>query len=216
MRLKKAGSFVTRFRDGLGPSARCFFCLKLKRLNFEHLSAEKSSMNKIDSFFVLILVLLSGLAVTFKAAQYDLGDAQLLTAENRFLKNKILLLELKQKDLELSSSNPGKARTLASLSEVSSPVELDRNVLAEGLYKEARTECDQLKKNLSCLERIDAVVTQFPESKWAGQSLILLTGIYIKEKKYEQAADLVKIVRSEFKDEPEVLWNLKEIEKKQF
>ncbi len=173
-------------------------------------------MNKVDSFFVLILVLLSGLAVTYKSAQYDLGDAQLLTSENRFLKNKILLLELKQKDLELGGRGLINRRSLASIPDNKNAVELDRTVLAEGLFKEASSQCGQLGKNISCLEKIDAVVTQFPESKWAGQSLVLLTGIYIKQKKYEQAAELVKIVRNEFKDEPEVLKKLKEIEKKQF
>ena len=59
------------------------------------------------------------------------------------------------------------------------------------------------------------MLTQFPESKWAGKTLVVLTDRYIKEKRYEQAADLVQIVRNEFKSEPEVQALLREMEKSQ-
>jgi len=186
----------------------------LKRLNFEQAPAEKSSMNRIDPFFVLVIVLLSGLAVTFNASQYGLGDVQLQAAENRYLKNKVKILELKQKDFEFKTSAlHSPSRGLASASDTS--FEVDPEKLAEKLYKEVVELCINRKKDLLCLDKVDSVLTQFPESKWAGKTLVVLTGRYVKEKRYEQAADLVKIVRGEFKSEPEVQALLKDVEKSQ-
>jgi hypothetical protein len=187
----------------------------LKRLNFEHLPAEKSSMNKVDSFFVLIVVLLSGLTIVYKSAQYDLGETKLLALQNHYLKNQIRLLELKQKDLELKLSQfapqAKNERAVASVAETH--VEVDPNQIARGIYQEVLDQCVKLKKDLPCLNKVDSVVSQFPESKWAGKSLVVLTHRYVKEKRYEQASELVQIVRHEFTHEPEVLHELKEIEK---
>lgn len=171
-------------------------------------------MNKVDPFFVLMIVLLSALTVVFNTAQLDLGDSRLLTVENRQLKTQIKLLELRQKDLELGalSAHSVTPRNIASVDAVP---EMDRGKLAEGLYKEVVEQCIKRKKDLPCLDKIDAIVTQFPESKWAGKSLVVLTGRYIKEKRNEQAADLVKIVRQEFKNEVEVQKLLQEVEKTQ-
>ncbi len=186
----------------------------MKRLNFAHLPAEKSSMNKIDSFFVLILVLVSGLTVIYKAAEYDLGDARLLISENQKLQNKVKILELKQKDLELSLARKRIDREIASLPS-GIAVELNPAKIAEELYREAHAQCLRPKKDSNCLDRIDTLISQFPDSKWAGKSLVLLTGIYLKEKNFDEAAQLVNVVRLQFKNQPEVLRDLKEFEKNQ-
>lgn len=171
-------------------------------------------MNRIDPFFVIIILLLSGLAITYNASYYGLGDAQLQAAENVYLKNKIKILELKQKDLEFKNSRGRNASYSRSMASVEGP-EVDPNKIGEKLYKEVVEQCINRKKDLLCLDKVDSVLTQFPESKWAGKALVVLTDRYIKEKRYEQAADLVQIVRSEFKTEPEVLALLKEMEKSQ-
>lgn len=216
MRLKKGRSFVIRCRISLGlyyieESFVRNFCLSLRRLNFEHLPAEKSSMNRVDSFFVLIIVLLSGLTIVYNSAQYDLGNIQLQQAENKYLRNQMKLMELKEREFELrfAKKEASFGRRMAS---VPGP-ELDPGKLAQGLYHEVVEQCIDRKKDLICLDKVDSVVTQFPDSKWAGKSLVVLASRYIQEKRYEQATDLVKIVRTEFKDEKEVLNQLKEIEK---
>lgn len=186
----------------------------MKRLNFEQAPAEKSSMNRIDPFFVLVIVLLSGLAVVFNASEYGLGDAQLQAAENRYLKNKVKILELKQKDFDFKTSalrTP--SRSFASVGNEFFEVAPEK--IAEKLYKEVVEQCINRKKDLLCLDKVDSILTQFPESKWAGKTLVVLTSRYVKEKRYEQAADLVKIVRGEFKSEPEVQALLKDVEKSQ-
>ncbi len=176
--------------------------------------AEKSSMNRIDPFFVVIILLLSGLAMTYNASYYGLGDSQLQAAENRYLKKKIKVLELKQKDFEFKTTGArGVTRTRMVASE--SGPEIDPAKIAENLYKEVVEQCIKRNKDLLCLDKVDSVLSQFPDSKWAGKTLVVLTDRYIKEKRYEQAADLVKIVRNEFKSEPEVLALLKEMEKSQ-
>lgn len=187
----------------------------MKRLNFEQRPAEKSSMNKVDPFFVLMIVLLSALTVVFNTAQLDLGDSRLLAVENRQLKTQIKLLELKQQDLELGTVGKVSLAPQRKVASVDAAPEMDRGKLAEGLYQEVVEQCIKRKKDLPCLDKIDAIVTQFPESKWAGKSLVVLTGRYIKEKRNEQAADLVKIVRQEFKNEAEVQKLLQEVEKTQ-
>lgn len=186
----------------------------MKRLNFEQAPAEKSSMNRIDPFFVVIILLLSGLATIYNASYYGLGDSQLQAAENLYLKNKIKILELKQKDLEFKTTGVGHDSKGRSLASVEDP-ETDPSKIAEKLYKDVVEQCIKRKKDLLCLDKVDSVLTQFPESKWAGKTLVVLTDRYIKEKRYEQAADLVQIVRNEFKSEPEVQALLREMEKSQ-
>lgn len=168
-------------------------------------------MNKVDPFFVLIIVLLSGLTIVYNASYYGLGDSQLQAAENQHLKKQIKLLELKQKDLEskTSATHLTQPRSMASIESF----EVDPEKIAAKLYKEVVEQCINHKKDLPCLEKIDSVVTQFPESPWTGKSLVVLTNRYIKEKRFEQASDLVQIVRQEFKNEKEVQQLLKEVEK---
>lgn len=190
----------------------------MKRLNFEHLTTEKSSMNRVDPFFILILVLLSGLAVTYKAAQYDLSGLRLQILVNDQLRHKIKVLELKQKELQISQNlrrqqrpQVSAQRGLASLPSVA--IELDPIRLAENLYNEAVTDCLKKKKDLVCVDKIESVITQFPDTKWAGESLVLLTYVYFKNKKHEQAKELIQVVRGEFKQYPDLIKKINEIEK---
>lgn len=151
----------------------------------------------------------------FNASYYGLGDSQLQAAENLYLKNKIKILELKQKDLEFRTTktqhDKSGSRSVASVDNVV----VDPSKIAENLYKEVVEQCIKRKKDLICLDKVDSVLTQFPESKWAGKTLVVLTDRYIKEKRFEQAADLVQIVRKEFKSDPEVQSLLAQMEKSQ-
>jgi TolA-binding protein len=175
-------------------------------------------MNKVDPFFILIIVLVSGLAVTYKSAQYDLSGLKFQMLMNAQLKNKIKRLELVQKELEIAAQKNDRAqdveeRSLASVpSEGEKEVILDPAKLAEKMYHEAKTQCLKSKKNTNCLNQIEAVVTQFPGSKWAAESMILLAHVYIEEKRGDQAKELLKVVRVEFKKNRDIQKKLNLIE----
>lgn len=160
--------------------------------------------------------------MTYKAAQYDLSGIRFQVQINEQLKRQIKILELKQKETELNQKfsevnpvNPGRSRNLASLSPTQPEIsfELDPSKLAENFYKEAKVQCASYQKKLLCIEKIESVIMQFPDSKWAGESLLLLTQFYLKNQKTEQAQEIIRIVRSEFKNYPELVKKSHEIEK---
>jgi hypothetical protein len=174
-------------------------------------------MNKVDPFFTLILVLLSALIVTYKAAQYDLSGLKFQMLVNQQLKHQIKVLELKQKEFELTLRQPEQKRNLSSVAEVTKveapKFELDPVLMAKSMFVEAQKKCTDSKKNVQCLEQVESVISQFPGSEWAGETLVLLTQFYVKNRKIEEAKELVKIVQLEFNKFPKVQNKLNELEK---
>ena len=77
---------------------------------------------------------------------------------------------------------------------------LNPDLLAEAYFEKANLSCQNSSSlnEQSCLEDIEIVVAQFPESKWAKESLLLLSTVYTKLRRFKEAESVMKIVKSEF------------------
>lgn len=89
----------------------------------------------------------------------------------------------------------------------------DADLLAEAYYQKSVVTCHGNFKEQSCLQDIETVVSQFPESKWAAESLALLSGIYLKLKRYKEAESVMNLVKVEFAKEKDVLQKISRLEK---
>ena len=78
---------------------------------------------------------------------------------------------------------------------------VDSDLLAEAYFERASLSCQSSSntfKDETCLEDVEMIVSQFPESKWAKESLILLSSVYTKLRRFKEAESVTKIVKSEF------------------
>jgi outer membrane protein assembly factor BamD (BamD/ComL family) len=76
---------------------------------------------------------------------------------------------------------------------------LDSEHQARDFYSQARQNCYQLGREAECLNNIETVVSQFPESRWAGESLVILGDFYHRTNRAEQAREIVRILKKDFR-----------------
>mgnify|MGYP003395205339 CR=1 FL=1 len=81
------------------------------------------------------------------------------------------------------------------------------------MYLDAKQKCYEESKDQLCLQSIESVVTHFPESKWAGESLVVFTDYYYRTKKIELAKEIVKILKSEYSSNKEIQNKIQIIER---
>ena len=184
-------------------------CLKIERLNFAHCLAEEPSMKRVDSFFSLIIFLVGVLSYTFYYAHNSLDYFE----NNPILKAKYdRTVKLKALDKELKAM---REKTPTSVSRQIASIDnskenyvvgsaLNNQDAAKKYYSKVRSLCFEPSKEMDCLTSIDLVVSQFPETVWAAESLIILTEIYHQNRRDKQAQDVLQILKHEFKQFPTV------------
>ncbi len=90
----------------------------------------------------------------------------------------------------------------------------DSELLAEAMFQKSMVYCHLKLKESLCFSEIESLVSQFPESKWAGESLVELSEIYRRLKRFSEAESVIHIVRTEFAHDKTVLSRLTKAEKK--
>ena len=172
-------------------------CLVLIRLNFDHLPAEKLSMKKPDGFLILILFIFTGLSLIFYASYKSLNyfeDNALLKAKYERSKKLISLnneLEsLKKFEKLVVRREPASLRPAPALG----------SEAAKEFYSKAKIACYEPLREMECIKDIELIVTQFPDSIWSAEALILLTDVYYQNNKTEKAKEIVKILKVQFKN----------------
>lgn len=194
--------------------------LNMRRLNFTHWLAEEPSMKRIDAFFSLNIILVGVLTYTYYFASQSLDyfeNNPKLKA--RFERQKELKL-LNSEMAELAKQNKQVERSMASIHNAEVEVvnsishsSADVNDLARKYYSKAKDNCYQPKKEAECITSIDTLVSQFPETIWAGESLLLLTEVYYRNNKNAQILDLIKILKTDFKQYKSVQLKVDYLEK---
>ncbi len=89
----------------------------------------------------------------------------------------------------------------------------DPELLAEAYFEKTVIACQGNFKEQSCLQDIETIVSQFPESIWAAESLVLLSGIYLKLKRFQEAESVMNLVKVEFAKEKDLLLKISRLEK---
>lgn len=165
-------------------------------------------MKRVDSFFSLIIFLVGALGYTFYYAHNSLNyfenNPTLKAKYERTVQLKALNKELKNIrknptsiSRQIASINPAKENLLVGTA-------LDNQAVAKKYYSKIRSVCFEPTKEMECLSHIDLVVSQFPETVWAAESLIILTEIYHQNRRDKQAQDVLHILKEEFKNFPTV------------
>lgn len=88
--------------------------------------------------------------------------------------------------------------------------------LAESYYLIADLNCNKLKKEDECLEQIETLVSQFPESSWTGRGLFLLGQLYLKMNRSAEASAVMTVIKNEFAKDQDLVQQVKSVEKMQY
>lgn len=166
-------------------------------------------MKRVDSFFSLIIFLVGALGYTFYYAHNSLdyfeSNPTLKAKYERTVQLKALNKELK--DIR-KKSPPSVSRQVASIDPSKEGyvvgTAIDNQDAAKKYYTKVRSSCFEPSKEIECLTNIDLVVSQFPETVWAAESLIILTEIYHQNRRAKQAQEVLYILKQEFKQFPSV------------
>ena len=177
-------------------------------------------MKRIDAFLALNIIIVGVLTYIYFFASTSLDYFEKNPAlkakyerqkELNTLNKELSALTKNQKPVERSTAsiNPADAEVVGSISHLS----IDANDLARSYYSKAKEDCNQKAKETECLASIDVLITQFPESIWAGESLLLLTEIYHRNNRDSQISDVIKILKTDFKQYKSVQLKVEYLEK---
>ncbi|WP_148284955.1 hypothetical protein [Pseudobdellovibrio exovorus] len=163
-------------------------------------------MKKLDSFLIAIAVIMTLLGGVYYYAANSMSyfDDPVIQS---MLERQIQLRQLEKKlhviDVKTAKSK-AVSRAIASIPQNSAvgDVVLDSSAtpekMAKKFYEEAKMKCYQEGQEKACIQTIDKVVSHFPESIWAGESLVLLTDYYYRTARLKQAREVVQILKDEF------------------
>lgn len=153
-------------------------------------------MKKPDGFLILILFIFAGLSAVFYSSYKSLNyfeDNALLKA--KFERSK-KLISLHQK-LETLQSREKSQRQPTSIGPETA---LTAAEMAKHYYTQAKIACYDSRREMECVKDIDLIVSQFPDSIWSAESLIILTDVYYRNNKMSQARDIVQVLKTQFKN----------------
>lgn len=68
---------------------------------------------------------------------------------------------------------------------------------SQALFRKVEISCHK-KIQDECLSDIDTLISQYPESKWTGKALLLLSDYYTKNRNVNEAKSLKKIIQTHF------------------
>ena len=158
-------------------------------------------MKRIDAFFILIVLIVMALGYTFyytSTSKYFFDNNPKLQAEF----DRQRQLSVLQKELAQLSENRNKGkRSIASLrsNETLVPESVTfKPETAEQHFAALKETCTLNPDLPDCLSEIDLVITQFPETVWAAESMLVLLDIYQKNNEIRRSMELVKVLRMRF------------------
>ena len=158
----------------------------------------------MDGFVITILILVALLGGVYYYAYSSLNyfeDNEVLKTKYERKKSLNSFVGKLQKLKERRRLEAVNRAPAALQDEVISPVTTDARLLAREYFAIAKVKCYELKSELDCLRTIEQAVTQYPESEWTGQTLVLLTDFYYRTKRLTQAREILSIHKQEFKND---------------
>jgi hypothetical protein len=176
-------------------------------------------MKRFDAFFALNFFLAGVLTYTFYFASTSLDlfdrDPHLKARYERQKELNVLNKELSELaktsavKRSMASIRTGDSDVVNSVSHLST----DANDVARNYFSKAKEYCYEPAKESECVSTIDTVITQFPESVWAGESLLVLTDLYRRTNRASQIPDIVKVLKTDFKQYKSVQVKVEYLEK---
>lgn len=158
-------------------------------------------MKRIDAFFILIVFIVMALGYTFyytSTSQSYFDNNPKLQAQ--FERQKQLAV-LKKELAQLNERKQVVSRSIASIpptAAVVPEVVSFKPETAEQHFAALKETCTLNTDQPECLSEIDLVITQYPETVWAAESMLVLLDIYQKNNESRRSVELVKILRTRF------------------
>ncbi len=156
-------------------------------------------MKRIDAFFILIVLIVMALGYTFyytSTSKYFFDNNPKMQAEFERQRQ----LGILQKELALLNEKKGQ-RSIASIraNEALRPEAVAfKPETAEQHFASLQETCSLNPDLPDCLSEIDLVITQFPETVWAAESMLVLLDIYQQNNENRRSMELVKVLRTRF------------------
>ncbi|MEQ1722604.1 MAG: hypothetical protein ABL930_05475 [Pseudobdellovibrio sp.] len=164
-------------------------------------------MKKFDWFFFTVIALVLSLSGIYYYSSVHLNQFE----NNAVLKAQFVrqqsLVSLKKKLEKIAAAEKIQSRQIASIptpvqTEFESELDsvIDTEILAKKFYIQAKSKCYEENQEVECVKIIDTVVSQFPQSEWTAESLVLLTDFYYRTKRNNQAREVLNVLKTEFKN----------------
>ncbi len=99
------------------------------------------------------------------------------------------------------NKNPTEALRIAELIKSTSS---DANTLARAEYEKMSLQCRDYKINTECIQSVDYLISQFPDTEWTGYSLVWLAKTYKKARRQSDFKEIVSLLKNDFKHYPKV------------
>lgn len=168
----------------------------IKQLNFTlDLAEELYKMRRVDGFFILVILIVVSLGAVFyfmstSKSYIDNNPQQLaqLKRQKELVLVQRQLVEIKNKNIE---------RHIASINSHSGQ-EMPEN--AQDLFSKIKKTCLMDISSSYCLNQIEAMVTQFPDTIWAGESMLILIESYQANQETRKSVELIKILKDRFSE----------------
>jgi hypothetical protein len=164
-------------------------------------------MKKIDWFFFTIITLVLSLSGIFLYSYKYLNQFENNADLRANFERSQSLLSLKKKLASIAANEKTQQRQITSISkqvetEFESDIEkiIDGELLSQRFYIQAKSKCYEENQEIECIRIIDIAVSQFPQSVWTAESLVLLTDFYYRTKRTEQAREVLNVLKTEFKN----------------
>ncbi|MBY0452084.1 MAG: hypothetical protein K2P92_03545 [Bdellovibrionaceae bacterium] len=158
-------------------------------------------MKRIDAFFILIVFIVMALGYTFFYASTSKDFFENNPKLQAQFERQRQLARLQKELAELNEKRAGASRGIASLPPVQGVVPeavTFKPETAEQHFATLKEICGLNDEQPECLSEIDLVITQFPETVWAAESMLVLLDIYQKNHESRRSVELVKIIRTRF------------------
>jgi len=163
-------------------------------------------MQKFDWFFFTIISLVLSLSGVFLYSYKYLDQFESNAALRAKFERNQSLLSLKKKLESIAANEKIQQRQIASISkqvqtEFENEIEniIDGEQLAQRFYIQAKSKCYEENQEIECIKIIDAAVSQFPQSVWTAETLVLLTDFYYRTKRTELAREVLNVLKTDFK-----------------
>lgn len=170
-------------------------------------------------FAITISVILLALGVVYYHTANSTSYVEHDPVLNSMIERKIELMNLQKKlqtieqETQSAERSPAAIAPTAGLQEEFAIDDGAGEAFAKAQFERLKKSCYEAGQELECVSTVERVVTHFPESVWAAESLVVLTDYYYRTRRMTQAHELVDILKREFRHLPQIQDKVRIIEK---
>ena len=175
----------------------------------------------LSSFYICFDIYISGSEFDKRKIEFLSKKLELKELEVQYVKAQTVgesqqtrgIASVPQTDIETSkyyftqiktlkkNKNPTEALRIAELIKNTSS---DANTLARAEYEKMSLQCRDYKMNSECIQSVDYLISQFPDTEWTGYSLVWLAKTYKKARRQSDFKEIVSLLKNDFKHYPKV------------